>query len=96
MRNFATLLIGLLLLSGCVTTPPKVWSKPGSSQDEFSKDRYTCLQQAQQPVSGAYVNQYGGSSSGQMITNDNLFGACMNANGWYLTPANQPTIAPQQ
>jgi hypothetical protein len=42
------------------------------------------MQQSQQPTSGAYVNRYGGFSRSEIITNDNLFGACMNSRGWTL------------
>jgi hypothetical protein len=42
------------------------------------------MQQSQQRVSNAFVNQYGGSSSNHAITNASLFNACMSANGWTL------------
>jgi hypothetical protein len=35
-------------------------------------------------VSSAFVGQYAGSSSSTMITNGNLFDACMNSQGWAL------------
>jgi len=47
------------------------------------------MQQSQQRVSGAVVNQYGGSSSSTVQTNGNLFGTCMNARGWYLQRPGQ-------
>ena len=94
MKKLSILFIGLLILSGCATTP-MLWYKPGASQDEFSRVRYNCLQQAQQPASGAYVNAYAGSASSRVITNDQLFGACMNANGWSLRSANQAQTMPQ-
>ena len=86
MKKLSMLVVGLLVLSGCATM---LWYKPTGTQDEFSRDKYDCLQQAQQPYSGAYVNMYGGASRGQMITNNQLFAACMNSRGWYLTRADQ-------
>ena len=67
-----------------------IWEKPGSSQNDFSQDRYACMQQSQQPVSGAYINQYGGFASSNIITNNNLFSACMNSRGWNLTAKTSP------
>lgn len=74
-------LLSALLLTACT---PKVWYKPGSTQDEFSRDKYDCVQQAQQRVSGAYVDAYGGVANNHVITNNNLFNSCMNSRGWYL------------
>jgi len=76
-----------IFLTACA---PMTWMKPGASQNEFSTDKYECLQQAQQRVSGAQVNTYGGSSSNQVITNNSLFRSCMNSRGWYLG-SNQKT-----
>lgn len=69
------------LLSACT---PMVWNKPGASQDDFSKDRYECLQQSQQRSAGASINRAGLVASDNVITNAELFRACMNAHGWYL------------
>jgi predicted aspartyl protease len=72
-----------LALSACAAQQT-IWTKPGFSQDEFAKDRYSCMQQSQQRVSGAYADQYGAVSSNHVITNANLFSACMNAQGYTL------------
>jgi hypothetical protein len=72
------------LLSACSSANNNVWVKPGATQTEFAKDRYACLQDSQQRVGSAYVNQYGGSSNNSVITNGGLFDACMNARGWSL------------
>jgi hypothetical protein len=77
-------LIFLVVLSACAQQT--IWLKPGAQADEFNQDKYACMQQSQQPNSSAYVNRYGGFSNSGMITNGNLFGACMNASGWILTP----------
>lgn len=86
------------MLGGCVTAPPPPmqWTKAGATQDMFLKDRYACLQQAQQPQTGSYVNGYGGSSYGTMVTNQKLFFSCMEAQGykWELvTPVPVPAPA---
>lgn len=69
-------------LSACA--PMMAWNKPGASQAEFSQDKYDCMQQSQQQVSGAYVNKFGGGASSQVVTNGNLFNSCLNARGWTL------------
>ena len=80
-----------LLLYGCA---PMTWQKPNGTQEEFAQVRYDCLQKSQQQRSGSsYSNSGGyvssmsssqGSSYSGPVTNDALFGACMNAKGWYL------------
>jgi hypothetical protein len=65
------------------------WNKPGASQQEFSENKYSCMQQSQQRVSGARVNAYGGASASEVVTNQGLFNACMNAQGWYLARQNR-------
>jgi hypothetical protein len=84
----------IILLSACAANN-NVWVKPGASQTEFASQRYACMQQSQQRVSSAYVNQYGGSSDSRVTTNNPLFGACMNAQGWYLTDARQQQAVAQ-
>src|SRR5690348_11555147 len=71
-----------LALSACASQ--MAWEKPGASQNEFAQDRYVCMQQSQQPSSSAFVNAYGGAASSGVITNGNLFNACMNSRGWSL------------
>ena len=80
--RFSALLI-LVAASGCVFKP-MLWNKPGATQEEFAQAKYECLQQSQQTQSGAYVNPYGGAATTQVVTNPGLFGACMNAHGFYL------------
>lgn len=91
LRASITLLA--LFLAACA---PMTWNKPGASQNDFSQDRYACMQQAQQPVSGAVVNAYGGAASSQVVTNGNLFSSCMNAKGWYLNNNQQSNSASPQ
>lgn len=69
------------VLSGCAAP---TWNKPGASQDEFARDRYACMQDSQQRVGTAAVNQFGGNASNSMQTNGMLFNGCMNARGWNL------------
>lgn len=82
------LLTGLVVLFGLLTIiasgPNMVWVKSGSTQMDFNQDKYACMQESQQPVSGGYYNRYGGSASSGVRTNQNLFNACMEARGWSL------------
>lgn len=84
----------VMAMTGCATN---VWDKPGSTRDDFARDRYGCLQDSQQQSSSAYVNKFGGSSASGMGTNDGLFAACMNSKGWALmrtAPGGAPVSAP--
>jgi len=83
-------MVSSLFLGACGT--PMIWSKPGATRDDFSSARYTCMQQSQQRVSAASVNALGGYSTSSVVTNEDLFGSCMNANGWYLS--QQSNVAP--
>jgi hypothetical protein len=91
MKNLAVLGIAVFMLVGCAKY---LWVKPGGTQGEFSQDRYACMQEAQQRVSGTIVTEYKGTSVGvsqnNVETNDNLFRACMNARGWYLQRQDRP------
>jgi hypothetical protein len=66
-------------LSGCAQY---WWYKDSVSQQQADQDGYACLQEAQQRVSGASYNAYGGVAQNQVITNQNLFNACMRARGY--------------
>lgn len=74
----------VFILSACATPASYQWIKQGASDNDFAKDRYACLQESQQRVSGSYVNRYGGSSSNTVVTNETLFESCMNSRGWRL------------
>jgi len=78
-----------LLLTSCVTNEGE-WMKPGAGVDDFTRDKYACLQQSQQPTSSLYVNRYGGYGSSGVATNGGLFAACMNARGWSLMAVSDP------
>ena len=75
------LLFYLLLITGCALP---VWTKPGASQDEFSKVKYNCMRESQQGYSESQREGYIASSSSGSKTNDQLFTMCMNSHGWYL------------
>jgi len=86
MRRFAFSATVARLLVSCAQQPQQLWLKPGAAPDEFSQERYACLQQSQQPSSSAYLNRYGGVANSNIITNDGLYTACMTSKGWILTP----------
>lgn len=85
--RFLLIAAAAVLAAGCAQP---VWVKPGASQNDFAGDRYACMQDSQQRVGGAVVNQFGGSATNTVVTNGNLFGSCMNAKGWYLTRPSTP------
>jgi hypothetical protein len=49
----AELAILCFILSSCAAPQPIRYAKDGGTQDQFTNDRYECLQEAQQRVSGA-------------------------------------------
>ena len=81
----------IFLLTSCGNYTPPAWVKPGAGQDEYQQARYKCLQNSQQRVSRS--NQY--SYDNKIITNDELFNACMGAQGWRLTSTNNRKASKQ-
>ena len=79
----AALLAAGLAVSGCSTTYIRWVNSRGVSQEEFMKDRYACLQETQQRVSDAYVNQTGGASTSQVMPTCSAWNACLAARGYY-------------
>ncbi len=79
--KLASVIVGVLTITGCAQN---LWVKANAGQDEFERDRYSCLQQAQQRVGAAQVNAYGGSAVNTVATNDMLFSTCMGSKGWSL------------
>jgi hypothetical protein len=68
------MVICALFFSACA---PMAWERPGASQNDLATDRFECLRQSQQRVSG------GGQAPDQLITNSKLFKSCMTAKGWH-------------
>ena len=81
MKRLLVLAVVVFAITGCAQ---KVWVKQDGSQDDSSRDRYVCTQEAQQRVSGAEVNPYGEMARSDVMTNKNIFEACMKARGWVL------------
>jgi hypothetical protein len=50
------------------------------------KDRYECLQEAEQPYSMAAATPYGGSSSSQTMPSCGVWTACLGARGYVVDP----------
>jgi hypothetical protein len=96
--KLATLAAVGLLLSGCATARPPVqmirYSKPGGTQEQFMKDRYECLQESQQRVSGAAVDAYGGAANSQVVTKCGLWVSCMGARGYTVDPTGNLSAPP--
>ena len=85
MRHICLPIVVVAALSGCAIAPPAPLVqlyKQGASNQDFSRDRYRCLQEAQGRVSGSYVNQYGGASSSNVLPSQGLYYNCMASSGW--------------
>lgn len=79
----------LLILSGCANNNG-AWYKANSSQEEYAKTKYLCLQESQQQQSLSIFSYNYQEGKSEMITNDILFGACMNAKGFYWQTKEKP------
>ena len=93
MKSSVTFALSVSLLAlwmlGCATAPqPMFWAKPGATLDELTKVKYNCLKESQQEVSRSENNMYGGKATSHAITNQALFEACMNAQGWFKSPVD--------
>jgi hypothetical protein len=78
MRKYLIILF-VVVLGGCAQYG---WFKDGVSQQEANQDQYDCLREAQQRVSGAQVGPYGGVAQNTVITNRDLYNACVAARGY--------------
>jgi hypothetical protein len=77
-------------LTACAPTrqlPPATrYTRPDTTQQQFMKDRYECLQEAEQRVSGAIVGAYGGASSSRVVANCGVWWACLGGRGYTTDP----------
>ena len=80
MRLFTVALI-VAGLTAC-STGTYFYYPPGGTDAKFQRDSYECMREAQQPVSSAYVNPYGGAANSGTTTNSALANACMRARGY--------------
>jgi hypothetical protein len=81
-KSFLAILL-LVTLSGCAPSYIRYFNSNGASQDQFMKDRYACYQETQQRISSAYINQYGGAASSQIMPSCSAINACLAARGYY-------------
>lgn len=97
MRKVILFLVICMAVAGCASKgqiAPMHWDKPGATQDDFSKDNYSCLQESQQRLMDMNLDAASGIASERVITNGVLFDACMKAKGWNVH--NQPQQAQEQ
>ena len=85
------LFLMVTLIWACVPMPvqtTKGWSKTNLTQQEFSKDKYECIQQSQQTkndeqgTTGTDTFYEPGHASSKAVINQTLFKLCMEARGW--------------
>lgn len=89
-RKSLSIILLVTAISGCAPTYIRWMTTTGATQQQFMNDRYACLQQTQQRVSGAYVNQYGGAASSQVVPPCSAFNACLAARGYYRADTANP------
>ncbi len=83
IRFVATILLMAASMSGCATTYIRYLSSNNATQTQFMQDRYQCYQETKQRIYGAFVNQYGGSASSQVLPSCSAWNACLAARGYY-------------
>ena len=79
------------LLTSCA--PQFVWVKPGAGQTEFQQAKYSCLKNSQQREAKAHGDSVAYDYDNKVVTNDQIFNACMGAEGWRLARVNNPNTA---
>ncbi len=87
------------LITSCSTAPKKVWSKPGFTEAEFTKDKNRCLQQAQGDSPDMRIHPTGAfcldyyceydETQNAIVINWKLFNTCMEEQGWSLVEKKQ-------
>jgi hypothetical protein len=82
MRITLAAALATCLLVGACAAQPQRFVHATATEQVYLQDRFACIQTAQRPYSGAYVNAYGGSSSSGVITSRSVFMSCMNAKGY--------------
>jgi hypothetical protein len=83
----------IAMVSGCAAPRPvyiRYIGSNGASQQQFMNDRYSCLRETQQRISGAFVNQYGGASQSQVAPSCSAMAACLAARGYYRADTTNP------
>lgn len=87
----------VFLVVGCTTAPPKMqrYSRPETTQSQFMKDRYECLLESQQRVSGAVVNAYGGASNSEVVPSCGVWMACLGARGYVVDEGGTLSAPPE-
>ena len=80
MRKLVWLLLAVdVALGGCAQFG---WVKDGVTQQEASRDTYTCLREALQRDAGVHASLYGGFTQDAVITDPNQYHVCMAAHGY--------------
>ncbi|MCP9449307.1 MAG: hypothetical protein NNA21_04500 [Nitrospira sp.] len=80
MKKLLTI-FAVLSLSGCTTET--YWYFPyGGTEQQFRRDDYACIQEAQQQTFIAFANSYGGMAHSDNYTNIDLYKACMRSRGY--------------
>jgi hypothetical protein len=89
MRCYKLGLMAFALVLGACASPAGTWMKNGATQLQVDQDSYTCLRQAQQPY-GYSLGGYGWRGNGESFgvgTNQELYKACMRAQGYSWQPS---------
>lgn len=90
----------IVALQGCAQVQPQPaqavqmrYTNYAATQEQFLRDRYACLQETQQRVSGAVISGYGGAARSQVIPSCSAMSACLAARG-YLRSSNGNLVVP--
>ena len=74
----------VLLAVGVAACAPQIvhWAKPGTTYDQYLKDRYACIRDAKGESAYGSFDRNGGSFSGDTVVKGDIFKACMAAAGY--------------
>ena len=83
-------------LTACQSAPaPARFSRPGTSVEQFMRDRYECMKESQRPRGGAAIVGGIATSNVRYVVDCGMATSCMAARG-YKPDSAGPLVAPPE
>jgi hypothetical protein len=89
MRDVLSLILVMVLLSGCAGPPRWVWKHPQNSDERMREDLEICRRQAFQGVPGMPL-MVPDQAADLYEERQDLIGDCMKAQGYYYEKVKEP------
>lgn len=78
MRVEIVIVVAVLGLAGCATSPEPSWVKPGAAEADYHRDDSQCRREATETETRGVT----GIGVGRLALNQDLYLACMRGRGW--------------